>query len=176
MDSEMPPSRRSTNTGNDDSLHVPGTSIRRTTAIVLGIAVLITLGFVSKAAFSKSVATTTSVSTTSIAGATGAALPVLPTTALQGASRNDVVLVPIHSGFGSSKLHQYTPHGSTLYIQYACEGNGSFAITGYFKISSCPQVGVALLDTYPGQAGKSAVPRVVAPRTIHWTLFISSGP
>jgi hypothetical protein len=153
-----------------------GISISRITLIVLGVVVLVALGISSKAIFSKSVTTTMSVTTTSAARTPPETLPQLPTASLQGSSQTDAVLIAARKGIGSGKLHQYTPHGTTLYIQYACEGRGSFELTGYFKISSCPQEGVALLVKYSGQSEKSATPRVVAPKTIRWILFISSGP
>ena len=124
MDSESPPSHGQIHTVNENSLPVRGTSLSRITAIVLGIAVLVTLGFESKVVFSKSVVATTSVSTTSIASVTSAALPVLPSAALRGASRNDVVLVPVRSGVGSSKLRHYAPHGSTFIFSTLVRGPG----------------------------------------------------
>jgi len=104
-------------------------------------------------------------------------LPHLPSLTIGGADKYDVVLVPVTRGVGSSKLPSYTPRGRNLYIQFACRGSGSFAVSGYFKLSSC-NYGAALVavEKYPIQAGRLVAPKVVAPRSVQWELLITSGP
>lgn len=100
----------------------------------------------------------------------------LPSQAVPGAQQNDDVLVRASKGSGSKSIPGFTPHGSILYIQFACSGNGYFELAGFFKYGPCDGLKAVLVNQYPNQAGLKILTRVVAPASVNWEVFISSGP
>jgi hypothetical protein len=114
--------------------------------------------------------TTTSTTTTT------AAVASLPISSLPGGATDDKTLVHEISGSGSRSLPAFTPTTPNLYFQYVCVGKGTFAIVGYFKFGSCTLTRAPIASFYGHQPIALVRTRVIAPSSVHWELYISSGP
>ena len=103
-------------------------------------------------------------------------LPALPDGSLPGASNLDTVKMKTIVGNGSRSLPAFALSNSTVHVQFACTGRGRFEVVGYFTLESCTGPGNASSATYHHQPKRLVNTAVIAPRTLHWEIYISSGP